>query len=629
MIDFSVYRAGFAPALAAIIVLLFALTAPPDPLPGVVAPAEFDELAAARTAREIATSAPDRTPGSEGDARIADMVEKHFGQVEGGQVSEQRFSGDFDGHDVELRNVILTLPGDTERSVVVMAPRDSGGGPGAASSAAATAALLEVVNELSGQTRTKTLVFVSTDGSSAGAQGAREFASGYPDLAAIDAVIDIWQPGSADPHGPLVLESSANSASASAQLVRTAQRELSDQTDLKVSSGGAFAQLAGLALPSGLGEQAVLIEHGLAAVALSSAGERPLPPSLDAPDDLSSSTLGDLGRTALVLVATLDSATEPLEHGPSTYVPLAGNLVPGWAIAMCALALLLPAALAAADGIRRAARAHAAAGWAIGWALSRALPPFAALLFFYFLSVVGLVASPQFPFDPNLFGTGAGQIFVILLLALIAGGVYYATRGWRVPAALPRAAAVPALGAVSTLAVLVAWLANPFQALLLVPTAHVWTCCAARRGPLPWPFVLAATILSLLPFSFALANVADALGPGSPWLLLLMVSDGQVGFGTMLALCLVAAGLLGILAASKPAAPAPGGRRGWLPRSLAVQDRSRRGGSWPKRRVPARVRHARSVVAPDSEELVSPAIQALDVRPLMSSGAGADLSDER
>jgi hypothetical protein len=608
MIDFRIYRTGLAPAVAAVIVLLFALTAPPGPLPDAVAPAEFNELAAARTARGIADSAPDRTPGSEGDARIGDMVEKHFARVEGGQVSEQRFSGEFDGHEVELRNVILTLPGDTERSVVVMAPRDSGSGPGAASSAAATAVLLEMVDELSNQTHTKTLVFVSTDASSAGAQGAREFASAYPDLGAIDAILDVWQPGSADPQGPFVLESSVSSASASAQLVRTAQRALSGQTDLKETSPGAFGQLAGLALPSGLGEQAVLVEHGLAAVALSSAGERPLPPSLDAPEDLSSSTLGDLGRTALVLVATLDAATEPPEHGPSTYVPLAGNLVPGWTIAICALTLLFPAALAAGDGIRRAKRGRGRAGWAIAWALSRALPLLAAALFLYFLSAVGLVASPPFPFDPNLFGTGAGQIFVIVLLALTAGGVYYAIRGWHVPVVLPRSAAVPALGIVSTLAVLVAWLANPFLALLLVPTAHVWMCGAPRRGPLPWPFVMATGILSLLPLAFALAHVSGSLGSGSPWLFLLMVSDGQIGFGTVLSLCLVAGGLLGIFAVSL------------------------RRGSLPRRRTPARASRARSVAASqpagDSEGLASPAPAGLDAGPLMSSRVGADVSSE-
>ena len=63
-----------------------------------------------------------------------------------------------------MRNVILTLPGNSARTVVVMAPRDSAGGPGAASSAAATGMLLQLVNQLRTQSHNKTLVFVSTDG---------------------------------------------------------------------------------------------------------------------------------------------------------------------------------------------------------------------------------------------------------------------------------------------------------------------------------------------------------------------------------------------------------------------------------------------------------------------------------
>jgi Peptidase family M28 len=608
VVSFRLYRAGFAPALAAIVVLLFALTAPPDPLPGTAASAEFDELAAARTAREIVSTAPDRTPGSDGDAAIAQMVEQRFRQVEGGQVSEQRFSGQFDGHEVGLRNVILTLPGDTDRSVVVMVPRDSGSAPGAASSAAATGVLLELVDDLSTQSHTKTLVFVSTDGSSAGALGAREFATANPDLESIDAVVDVSQPGASDPQAPFVLESSADSASASAQLVRTAEHELSGQTDLKGGSEGAFAELVGLALPSGLGEQAVLIEHGLNAVGLSSAGERPLGPSQDQPDDLSSSTIGDFGRTALLVAVTLDSATGPLEHGPSTYVPFAGNLVPGWTLAVLALMLLVPAALASADGIQRAVRAHAGVGWASAWAASRAVPLFVALIFFYFLSLVGLVASPSFPFDPNLFGVGAGQIVVMVLLALIIAGIYYGIRGWRVPAVLPTAAAVPALGAVSTVAVFIAWLANPFLALLLVPTAHIWLTCAPRRGPLPWPFVLGAGTLSLLPLVAALVDVSGPLGSAAPWLLLLMVSDGQFGFGTVFALCLIGGGLLGVFAVSLRGAARPPARRA-------------AGLASPSREIAAESDIEREAIGQPTDHL--------DARPITSSRARDDDWDER
>jgi hypothetical protein len=244
-------------------------------------------------------------------------------------------------------------------------------------------------------------------------------------------------------------------------------------------------------------------------------------------------------------------------------VPLAGNLVPGWALALLALTLLLPAALASADGIRRAVRTGAGIGWAGTWAASRALPLLAALIFFYFLSLVGLVASPTFPFDPNLFGVGAGQILVMVLVFGVATGVYYAIRGWRVPAVLPSAAAVPALGALSALAVFIAWLANPFLGLLLVPTAHVWVVSASRRGALAWPFVLGAGTLSLLPLVAALVHVSGSLGPAAPWLLMLMVSDGQFGFAMMLSLCLVGGGLLGIAAvALRGGARPPASRAG-------------------------------------------------------------------
>ena len=70
-----------------------------------------------------------------------------------------------------------------------------------------------------------------------------------------------------------------------------------------------------------------------------------------------------------------------------------------------------------------------------------------------------------------------------LAIVILAG--YYAIRGWRVPAGLPSEVAAPALGLVSALAVLVAWLANPYLALLLVPLAHVWLLDARRGGALP------------------------------------------------------------------------------------------------------------------------------------------------
>ena len=562
-INFRIYRAAFAPALAMVVVLLFSLQGRPAPLPPVVASAEFDEHAAAKIDRQIVDAAPIRAPGSEGDGVAADLVANRFGSIPEGQVTEQRFDHEFDGEQVELRNLILTLPGESARSVVVLAARDSASGPGAASSAAATATLLELVDKLRTSRHTKTLVFVSTDGGSDGAAGAREFAERYAERELIDGAIALWQPGSATPREPSLLDASDGSQSPSAQLVRTAERALSEQAGRQPQLEGLLGELSRLALPSGLSEQAVLIEHGIDAVGLSSAGERPLPVADDQPDDLSAATIGDLGRTALLLVATLDGTAAPPEHGPATYLTLAGNLVPGWTLGLLALTLLLPPALASLDAMRQALRRGRAPRSALAWAASRSLPLFAALLLFYLLAITGIVARPAFPFDPNRFRVGAGQIIAMTLLATVIAAGYYEIQGWRVPADLPRELAAAALGLVSAFAVLLAWLANPYLALLLVPAAHVWLLAALRVGRLPWPAALGAIVVSLLPLCAAVLLLIERLdlGVGAPWHLLLMVGAGQIGFSETLALCLLGGSLVGLAAlAVRPVARARPGR---------------------------------------------------------------------
>ena len=563
MIDLRLYRAGFAPALVAVVILLFALEPRPGPLPPVVAPAEFDQSAAARTARQIVETAPVRTPGSSGDAAIARIVERRFARVAEGQVAEQRFQRSFEGEDIGLRNLNLTLPGESPHSVVVLAARDSASGPGAASSAAATAMLLELVDELRNSQHTKTLVFVSTDGGSDGASGAREFAARYPASSLIDGAIVLWQPGSVAPRQPSLLDASDGSQSPSVQLVRTAERTLTDQTGTEPQLEGLFGELARLALPSGLGEQAVLIEHGIDAVGLSSAGERPLPASEDQPGDLSPATLGDLGRTALLLAATIDGSPEPPGHGPGAYLSVEGNLLPGWTIALLALALLLPAALVVLAGLAATLRRGGPIGWALAWSASRALPPFAALLLFYALAATGIVPRPDFPFDPGRFGIGASEVIAMALLATVTLAGYHVIRAWRVPAALPDAAVAPALGAVASLAVLLAWLVNPFLGLLCVPLAHVWLVPARTAGAAAVPLTLGAAAISLLPLGAAFAYLAGRLelGSGAPWSLLLMVSDGQIGFAALLPLCLLAGCLVGLVALAARPRPHPRARQ--------------------------------------------------------------------
>ena len=118
------------------------------------------------------------------------------------------------------------------------------------------------------------------------------------------------------------------------------------------------------------------------------------------PANLDPDTLDRFGRASLSLMLTLDAAPGELEHGPSAYIGVAGNLLPGWTLALLALALLLPVAATAAVGLSASARSPAEAVRGLICVGIRVLPFVAALVVTDALIVVGLLHSPAFPFDP-------------------------------------------------------------------------------------------------------------------------------------------------------------------------------------------------------------------------------------
>ena len=160
MIDPRVYRIAFVPALLAVIVALFSLEPLPPPIEESAAPSTFDARGVATTTRALVELAPDRSPGSPGDAAVADFVEERFRGQPTGSVAEQRFETEIGGEQVELRNVILTLSGESDRGLLILAHRDSINKEGAASSAAATAVLLELADQLGGSRHVQNLSLI-------------------------------------------------------------------------------------------------------------------------------------------------------------------------------------------------------------------------------------------------------------------------------------------------------------------------------------------------------------------------------------------------------------------------------------------------------------------------------------
>ena len=559
MIDLRLYRFALLAVPVAAVIAMFSLQGVPTSLSGGIPPDAFDPSSAAPLSKQLANSSAYPTPGSGADNAMAEQVKTQFSAITGATVSEQRFDGSFHGNDVHLRNLIATLPGESNRQIALIAPRDVARGSGAVTSAASTAAMLEIANSFSGSAHHKTIVFVSTDGSSIGALGAKRFIRDYTDTGLLDAAIVLSQPAVSHPTAPLVIPWSTGAQSTASQLADTANSTVSEETATPAGDEGPLADLFRLALPAGLGEQGPLVEAGLPAIRLSSDGELPLDPSEDTPDDFSTDTFARIGRSALSLILALDASPGAVQHGPSGYIGVAGNLLPGWTIAMLALSLLLPVALAAGSGLISAARSPMEAARAFLWVGLRAVPFLGALVVTLAAALVGLLPSPDFPFDPRTESLGTGGAISVALAAILYCAIAFFLRPLRPPPAKAVSSAAPAALLIACLAALGVWAANPYLGLLVALGLQAWLAAANR--PAGGRFAAAGLVaLGLLPLVLLVGNLAGRFDAGlAVWHdLLLMLADGQIGTVLPLLGCVLGgAGVALVALAGSPPRPGP------------------------------------------------------------------------
>jgi hypothetical protein len=563
MIDLRLYRYALLAVPVVAVIAMFSLQDVPRSLSAGIPPDAFDPASAVPLAKQLGDEAPYPTPGSVADEKLAEQVKSHFAAIGDATVSEQTFDGSFQGHDVHLSNLIATLPGESNRQIALIAPRDVARGSGATTSAAATAALVEIAEAFSGTAHRKTLVFVSVDGSSIGALGTKRFIRDYSDSSLLDAAVVLSQPALPDPTPPLVIPWSTGPQSTASQLAETADAISSNELATPAGDEGPVDDLFRLALPAGLGDQGPLIEHGLPAVRLSADGELPVDPSRDTAEAFDNDSFDRFGRAALSLILTLDASPGAVEHGPKGYIGLAGNLMPGWTIALLALSLLVPVGLAAGSGLASAARRPIEAVRGFVWTLLRSLPFLGALLVVLGTALVGLLPSPEFPFDPRLEGLGTGGTLSVALAVVIYCALAFFLRPLRPPPSRAVATAAPAALMVACLATLGIWVVNPYLGLVVSVGLQAWVLAAARLAP----GRLAAAgfvLLGLVPAVVLLADLAGRFDAGlGVWRdLVLMVADGQIGASLAVLACLVAGSGVAIVALAGqvprgPSRPAP------------------------------------------------------------------------
>jgi hypothetical protein len=546
VIEPRLYRAAFLPALLAVIVAAFSLQARPAPLPqALAADVLFQGHGAVTRATRIAQALPDRRPGTPGDQAAGRQVAREFA-ADGFTTVLDHFQTD-DGR--ELTNVVGRRAGASRHQIVVIAPRDAAGVPDATSSAADTAALTEIARVLQGTPSRKTITLASIDGSTLGELGVHRLLAKLPDRDKVEAVLVLSNMGAPGPRVPPLQAWSNGSQRVGVGLERTAAASESEEFGRGPHSSVAAGQMIRMAFPIGVGSQGPLLEAGLDAVRFSGSGELPPPKSKEGIDSLSADRLGSLGRAALRTVFAVDQSPEPPERGPTTYVTVAGNLLPGWAIALVGLSLILPALVASIDGFARARRRREPVGRFGRWVLAAVLAMVTGLVLAKLMVVAGIVATPPTsPAAPDLRPLHGGDLVTMGVLAAIVALAWWIGRRVtmgrgkrRLDLASPGAGCAVAL--VLSLLTFAVWLVNPFAALMLVPALHLWLIAAIARVPDRGPAPVALVVVGLLPLAVVVLYYMSRLSLNpleGLWYLFLLVTSGSIGVAAALFACVFA-----------------------------------------------------------------------------------------
>lgn len=541
MIDGRIYRTGLIAGALALIVLAFSLQDQQGAFGTTLPPDAFNGQNAYASMSGMASQHPHRRPGSEGDNALSATVANSFRSHKGAfAVSTERFSARTADGTRTLQAVSAVRAGSSGLaggSIVVVAHRDSLGSP-ATAELSGTATLLELARVLSGETLHRTIVLVSTSGS-AGAAGAARVASSL--VGGVDAVLVLGDLAGAQVRDPVLVPWSDGQQQAPPMLRNTLAAALGGQAGLRPGGTSFAGQLAHLAFPLTVSEQGPFGTRGEPAVLLSLSGERgPGPRASVSPG---SSRIGALGRTVLQAVNALDGG--PRVPAPSSYLLFDGKVIPGWAIRLLVLALILPVLAASVDGLARARRrGHPIARWLI-WVLAGAVPFVLALALVLGAKLIGLI--DRAPPGPVSAGTvplqGAGIVVLVVLALLVVTSL-----AWLRPSLIGLASRKPAVEPLSvksgapgaTVVVLlvmcavslVIWLSNPLAAALMLPALHLWMWVLAPGGRAALVRTLALLAAGLVAPVLVVLYYATALGlsaVGVAWNGTLLIAGGQVG----------------------------------------------------------------------------------------------------
>jgi hypothetical protein len=562
MFDGRIYRAAFLPLLFVLVIVGFSLSGRPGRLSSTLAPDAFDGARAYSTLNALAAAFPDRRPGSSGDERLARYVARAIATAGGSaqhgfQVGLHSFRSQTVAGERTLTTVVAQRPGSTgESPIAIVAHRDAAR-RGSTAELSATAALIELARVFAHSESARTIVLVSTSGGSGGDEGAVWFADHAQ--RPLDAAIVLGDLAGAQARRPFVTGFSADSQIAPERLLRTLDGAISQELGVDPGQPSLGVQLAHFAFPLVLGEQGPLDRAGVPAALVQVSGER----GPAAGEPVSEARLQSLGRAVL-------SAVYALDEGPNLQAPsgarlaLGRKLMPGWAVRLLVLALLLPVLLACIDAFARLRRRRRPFGALVVWTASCGAPLFATALFAMILGRLGIVGAPAGqPPAQALAAIGSAPAAtlasgLVLVLAVLSWPAL--VRRLRLPLRPAPDAGAVALMLVLAAVCLLVWLLNPFACLLLVPAAHACLLACSSVGRLRAVKALAVAI-ALVPLAALVAIYASDLGLGPGALAksaVLLLAGGQVGLLAALLWSLALGCIAGVLLLGREREPLDG-----------------------------------------------------------------------
>jgi Peptidase family M28 len=522
-----------APALLA---LLFSISTtgtlprpPLDPL--------FDTASAESLANELSVRHPSRIPGSLG----ADDATVWYRETISGlglQTEEDVWTADLpDLGEVRLRNVVTVVPGRAEEAIVLVAHRDNAGaGAELGDNASGTAALIELARGYAPQESSpaprpqRTLVLVSTDAGAYGGAGAARFAK--ESTLAESAIAAIVLDGLDGSGQPRIALAGNGVKSAPRTLVSTASARIEEQTLARPATPSALTQLVDLGVPYAYGEQAPFLEHGIAAVTLTTDDRGdPNVPAGDRQPGAGGGRLGGMGRSCEAIVASLDASVGAALRTPAT-LHLDDRAASGWAVRLTLIVAVVPFVLGVLDLLVRARRRRVPLRPAFRGVRTRLLVAFYGALVVWIAAIAGVFPTGEpVPLPPSSASVTDWPIAGAAVTGLVIVAGWLITRRRLAAPVRPTpeerlAGYTAALSWLAAVAIVTA-LFKPFALLFVLPSLYAWLWLPLRTGF--WPRAVVYLLGWIGPVG-ALLILGNELGLGPADTLLYVIGLATVGY---------------------------------------------------------------------------------------------------